>query len=142
MMYGTDAVYELLGPGYEVDAIRATVTGPLVAPTSDDRILGPTGIKIEIRSGGPIVEYEPADELMWADPGITFGNQGADEQLLAATRGRAVHADPVVLMWDQDLHPESAAPWPVYGAMHTPLPEDLQPGGLATNDHLAPIGLP
>jgi hypothetical protein len=109
----THSYYELLGPGYRVDAKRATVTGALVAPDADGRTLRRTGVDIEIRSGGPVVGYRPADELMWRDPTITFGNQGTDEQLLAATRGRAVLSvfapldqDPVVFIWDRDEHPD------------------------------------
>jgi hypothetical protein len=41
-----------------------------------------------IRSGRSAVGYKPAHELMRTDPGSTFGEQGTDEQLRAATRGR------------------------------------------------------
>jgi hypothetical protein len=34
--------------------------------------------------------YQAAHDLMWTDPGSTFGERGTDEQLRAATRGRAV----------------------------------------------------
>jgi hypothetical protein len=109
----THSYYALLGPGYKVDSQRASVTGSLVAPDLDGSTLRRTGISIEIRSGGPTVDYRPADDLMWSDPTITFGNQGTDEQILAATRGRAVLSvfapldqDPVVFMWDGKLHPD------------------------------------
>ena len=44
------AVYQLLGRGYRVDARRKVVTGPLVAHGGVD-----TGVRIEIRAGGPAI---------------------------------------------------------------------------------------
>ena len=107
----THSFYELVGDGYTVDSRRATVTAPLVAPDGDSSTS--TGIRIQIRSGGPVVGFVPADELMERDKSITFGNQGTDEQLLAATRGRRILSvfapldqDPVVFMWDREKHPD------------------------------------
>jgi hypothetical protein len=148
----THSVYELLGPGYTVDAKHATVTGPLVAPDPDGKTLHSTGVDIEIRSGGPAVAYRPADELMRDDRTITFGNQGTDEQLLAATRGRAVLSvfapldqDPVVFMWDEDVHPDfgvvqdiGSTNVPVFTIDDDPSTQYLLQNGILRRSQLAP----
>lgn len=149
----THSIYQLLGPSYKVDPARgATVSGPLVAPGADGKTLRPTGVDIQIRSGGPAVGYQPADELMWKDSSITFGNQGTDEQLLAATRGRAVLSvfapldqDPVVFMWDQDVHPDFSVVQdvgqtdePVYTIEKDPSTQYLLQTGVLRRSQLAP----
>ena len=64
------------------------------------------------------------------------------------TRNALVFAGRDGRIGDEDVRPDGriarfiTALRPVYGAAHTPLPADLQPGDLATNDYLAPIGLP
>lgn len=107
----THSYYQVLGDRYRVDPEHQSVTGPLVAP-SDSGFLD-TGVKIEIRAGGPAVGFVPIDELMWRDRSITLGQQGTDEQLIAASRGRPILAvfapldlEPLVLMWDSAQHPE------------------------------------
>lgn len=107
----THSYYQVLGDRYRVDPERKTVTGPLVAP-GDSGLLD-TGVKIEIRAGGPAVGFVPIDELMWRDRSITLGQQGTDEQLIAASRGRSILAvfapldlEPLVLMWDTAEHPD------------------------------------
>ncbi len=107
----THSYYELLGDDYTVDVRGQRVTGPLVAPGPDGPV--DTGVRIEIRAGGPAVNFVPTDELMWKDRSITFGEQGTDEALLAASRGRPVLSvfapldlDPLVFMWEADRYPD------------------------------------
>ncbi len=107
----THSYYQVLGDKHRTDVARQRVTGPLVAPGESGLV--DTGVKIEIRAGGPAVDFVPIDELMWRDRSITFGHQGTDEQLIAASRGRSVLAvfapldlEPLVLMWDAAEHPD------------------------------------
>jgi hypothetical protein len=107
----THNFYELLGDQYTVNAGKKSVTGPLVAPAGDGVV--DTGVKLEIRSGGPAVGFQPTDALMWQDRSITLGSQGTDEQLLGASSNRVTTAvfaplsrDPLVFMWDPAHHPD------------------------------------
>ena len=47
------AMYSVVGPGYTVDTNTKSVTGPLVAQGVD------TGVKVEVRSGGPNTGFKP-----------------------------------------------------------------------------------
>jgi hypothetical protein len=100
------AVYQLLGAGYRVDAEHKQVAGPLVAGGVD------TGVKIQIRAGGPAVAYQPVSARMDADRSITLGMVASDEliQQSAAHPLLGVVApldlDPQVIMWDPAAHPD------------------------------------
>ena len=50
------ALYRMLGPGAEVDETAATSAGPIIRPdgTVED-------VRLEIRSGGPMVGFEPGE---------------------------------------------------------------------------------
>src|SRR6266511_2239250 len=61
------AAYRLVGPGYRIDAAHKRVTGPLVAGGHD------TGVRIEVRAGGPAVGFQSSAALMYQDPDITLG---------------------------------------------------------------------
>jgi hypothetical protein len=71
-----------------------------------------TGIRVELRSGGPALNFRTVDQVLQADPGVTLGVQGTAEQVASAVGDRhylAVFAtldvDPLVYMWDQGKHP-------------------------------------
>ena len=64
--------YQLLGRGYTVDAGRKRVTGPLVAHGAD------TGVRIEIRAGGPAIGFQQVSAQMYADRSITLGMPAGD----------------------------------------------------------------
>ena len=67
--------YQLLGSGYTVDAGHKRVTGPLVAHGVD------TGVRIEIRAGGPAIGFEQVSAQMYADRSITLGMIPLDEAI-------------------------------------------------------------
>jgi len=100
------AVYQLLGAGYRLDAEHKSVTGPLVSAGVD------TGVKIQIRAGGPAVAYQPVPARMHADRSITLGMVASDELIQQS----AVHPllgvvapldlDAQVIMWDPATHPD------------------------------------
>ncbi len=98
------AMYNLVGDGYTVDTDKKTVTGPLVVNGTD------TGVKIEVRSGGPAVNFQPVPALMYLDTGILIGAvntdaaivAGADQPTVAVT-SQLTHS-PQILMWDPASH--------------------------------------
>ncbi len=47
-------LYQMVGEGYEIDAGKAYVTGPLIDAGGND-----TGVKIQIRSGGAAQNFSP-----------------------------------------------------------------------------------
>ena len=49
-------LYQMVGEGYEIDAGKAYVTGPLIDSAGND-----TGVDIQIRSGGAPQNFSPAD---------------------------------------------------------------------------------
>ena len=97
--------YQLLGQGYTVDADRKRVTGPLVAHGAD------TGVRIEIRAGGPAIGFQQVSAQMYADRSITLGMIPLDEAIQNSV-GQPVtgvmtpyDVDPLVIMWDPATHP-------------------------------------
>jgi hypothetical protein len=98
--------YELLGRGYTVDAGRKRVTGPLVAHGVD------TGVKIEIRAGGPAIGFQQVSAQMYADRSITLGMIPLDEAIQNSKDQPVTgvmtpyDVDPLVIMWDPATHPQ------------------------------------
>lgn len=100
------AAYRLVGPGYRVDAAHKRVIGPLVAGGQD------TGVRIEVRAGGPAVGFQSSAALMYQDPGITLGMLQSDE-IVQFSRNQPVvgviaplELDPQILLWDPKAHPD------------------------------------
>jgi hypothetical protein len=102
------ALYQLLGPGYTIDAARKRVSGRLVARGTD------TGVRLELRAGGPAVGFGQVSTQMYLDTNITLGMPPLDElaQLSAKQPTVAVLAplerDPLAVGWDPRRHPELA----------------------------------
>jgi hypothetical protein len=101
------ALYGLLGPQPDIDAGKKRVTAPLVAHGKD------TGVKLELRAGGPAIGYTQTSAQMYADKSITLGvAAGFDEiiQLSAKQPTLAVlsmlEKDPQMIMWDPETYPE------------------------------------
>jgi hypothetical protein len=94
-----------VGDGYKVDTDKKKVTGPLVAQGR------PTGVNIEIRTGGPAVGFEPVPAVMYSDPSIHLGYVATDEavQFSAKQPTTAVFAQmdisPLAIMWSPEKHP-------------------------------------
>ncbi len=99
------AVYQLLGKGYTIDAGRKSVTGPLVASGVD------TGVKLQIRAGGPAIGFQQVSSQMYADRSITIGMLNTDELIGQSARAPVLGVvapldlDPQVIMWDPQAHP-------------------------------------
>ncbi|MCP3803782.1 ABC transporter substrate-binding protein [Allokutzneria sp. A3M-2-11 16] len=99
------ASYQLLGPNPTVDADRKRVTGRLVTGGAD------TGVKLEIRAGGPAIGFQTATSLMYQDPAITLGQINTDEAvMLSGTQPTTAVVAPLdigphMIMWDPRKHP-------------------------------------
>lgn len=98
-------LYQLLGPDYEIDTSRTAVRGELTAAG------GPTGVQVEIRSGGPAIGYQQVTAELYSDPDIMLGFVGTAEAISHSEDmpTKAVVAtftkDPQVIMWDPATYP-------------------------------------
>jgi hypothetical protein len=99
-------LYNLVGEGYQVDTDKKKVTGPLVAQGRN------TGVRIEIRTGGPAVGFEPVPAIMYEDSSIHLGYVATDEavQFSAKQPTTAVFAQmdisPLAIIWDPATYPQ------------------------------------
>ncbi|MET1005974.1 MAG: ABC transporter substrate-binding protein [Propionibacteriaceae bacterium] len=100
------AQYAMLGSEYTINKKLKTVSGPLMADGKD------TGVKIEIRAGGPAIGFEAVAAQMYKDKKITLGYASTDGQVQtsAALPVKAVMApldiNPQMIMWDPATYPE------------------------------------
>ncbi len=100
------AVYQLLGNGYRIDPSRKRVTGPLAVHGKS------TGVRLQVRAGGPAVGFQTAAALMYQDPSITLGMLNPD-QIIQLSQTQPVigvvapmELDPQILLWDPKSHPD------------------------------------
>jgi hypothetical protein len=99
------AVFNLLGDDYEIDVDNKVVSGPLVSQGQ------PTGVGVEIRSGGPAIGSDVETELYTKDE-ITFAFGTTDGQILSweNTPMLSVVApldiNPQIIMWDPETYPD------------------------------------
>ena len=99
-------LYNLVGKGYQVDTKKKKVVGPLVAQDRD------TGVKIEIRTGGPAVGFQPVPQVMYSDPSIHLGFVATDEAVQFSSKQptTAVFAQmeisPLAIIWDPKTYPQ------------------------------------
>jgi hypothetical protein len=98
------AIYRLLGGDLTVDKQHKRVTGALVSEGVD------TGVKLQIRSGGPANGFVPAASVLYTDPSVLLATADTDQvaQLAGTKPVKAVVApldrSPVVLMFDPARH--------------------------------------
>jgi hypothetical protein len=99
-------LYQLLGAGYTVDSDKKTVTGDLDFKGKS------TGVKVEIRAGGPAIGFQTVSSQMYQDKTITLGYVTTDEavQLSEKLPTTAVFAPldktPTMIMWDPATYPK------------------------------------
>ena len=102
-------LYQMVGPDPVIDADTKRVSGPLYAGGQD------TGIKIEVRSGGPAIGFQTVTSQLYSDPTLTMGYANTDEaiQLSAEQPTVAVFApldkNPQMIMWDPATYPDVKA---------------------------------
>src|SRR4029453_4740911 len=82
------------------------VSGPLVASGKD------TGVRLQIRAGGPAIGSQQVSAQMFADPSITLGLVNSDE-LIQQSQAHPLlgvvaplELDPQIIMWDPRAHPD------------------------------------
>jgi hypothetical protein len=98
--------YQLLGPNPTIDKGKNRVIGQL----------GGTGVKLEIRAGGPAVGFQPVSSILFQDDGVLLGDLDTDEavQNSASMPTVAVFSTydktPLAFMWgDSSLNFTSVA---------------------------------
>jgi hypothetical protein len=98
-------LYEMLGPNPTIDTGKKAVTGPLYADGK------PTGVKLQIRAGGPAIGYSTVSAEMYEDKSITLGYVTTDEAIEFSGKlpTTAVFAEnnisPQIIMWDPKTYP-------------------------------------
>jgi len=99
-------LYQMLGPNPSIDSSGKTVTGDLYANGKS------TGVKLEIRAGGPAIGYTKVASQMYQDKDITLGYMSTDEQVQFSGNlpTTAVFAEndesPMSIMWDPKTYPK------------------------------------
>jgi hypothetical protein len=100
------ALYQIIGSDYTVDTNKKRVTGPLVSGGQD------TGVKVEVRVGGPAIGFEPVSAQMYLDKSITLGQVNTDEAVrLSKTQPTLgvvspLEVSPFMIMWDPNTYPQ------------------------------------
>jgi hypothetical protein len=99
--------YKMVGPNPKIDADKKRVTGALVAKDGTD-----TGVKIEIRAGGPAIGFQNVAAQMYADTSITLGYGGSDDAI-ALSKNQPIlgvfaglEKSPQIIMWSPGAHPD------------------------------------
>lgn len=99
-------VYQLLGPDPTIDAKKKTVTGALMAGGVD------TGVKFQVRSGGPAIGFQTVTSQMYLDKKITLGYTATDESAQLSSKQPTIavlaplNKSPQIIMWDPKTHPD------------------------------------
>ncbi len=100
-------LYQMVGEGYEIDAGKAYVTGPLIDAGGND-----TGVQIQIRSGGAAQNFSPVTQIMYADDSVTLGYVYTDEAIQFSGDFPTVaiesgfEKNPQMIMWDPETYPD------------------------------------
>jgi len=98
--------YQLVGAGYEVDASGLRVTGPLMASGVD------TGVKVQVRAGGPAVGFSSPTSLMYSDPDIflalaaTYSQIQNSGEFPTTSVIAPFNINPQIIMWDPATYPD------------------------------------
>jgi hypothetical protein len=98
--------YHLLGPNPKIDTKKKLVSGPLVAGGKD------TGVRLEVRTGGPSIGFEPVSSQMYKDPAITLGQVSTDEAIRFSAKQATLavmapmEISPFMIMWDPVQYPQ------------------------------------
>jgi hypothetical protein len=99
-------LYHLIGPNPTIDAKKKLVSGPLLDQGRD------TGVRIEVRSGGPATGFKLVSEQLYTDKSITLGQVNTDEAIRFAVKQPTLavvapmEISPFMILWDPQTHPE------------------------------------
>jgi hypothetical protein len=101
------ALYALLGPNQNIDDKQKRVTAPLTAQGKD------TGVKLELRAGGPAIGFEKATTQLYADRDIHLAVPNATDEVIQLSKSQPslavlalVDIDPQLILWDPETHPD------------------------------------
>ena len=99
-------LYQMFGADAVVDAGKKSVSGTLYLGGQS------TGVKLEVRAGGPAIGYTGVGAQMYTDTSITMGYITTDDQIAnsAKTPTKAFFApldqSPIMVMWDPATYPD------------------------------------
>lgn len=99
-------LYEMLGKDAVIDSDKKSVSGTLELDGKS------TGVKVEIRAGGPAIGYSGVGAQMYTDTSITMGYITTDDQIANSkkTPTKAFFApldeSPIMVMWDPATYPD------------------------------------
>ncbi len=99
--------YQLLGPNPKINSGAKSVTSELVAHGGVD-----TGVKLEIRAGGPAVGFQTVTSQLYKDSNITLGYVSTDEQIALSKTQPTVallaglEKSPQIIQWSPEKHPD------------------------------------
>jgi hypothetical protein len=102
------ALYALLGPNPQVDAKKKRVIGSLTTAEGKD-----TGVKLELRAGGPAIGFQQATAQLYADRSIHLAVANASDEVIQLSKTQPtvgvlalVDIDPQLILWDPATHPD------------------------------------
>jgi hypothetical protein len=99
-------LYELVGPNPSIDSGKKTVTGELTLEGKD------TGVKVQVRSGGPAIGFQQVTSQMYQDPNILLGFVYTDEGIQNSKDHPTValvapfYKNPQMIFWDPATYPD------------------------------------
>jgi len=98
-------LYNLVGDRYTFDVPRLRVSGDLV---SGGKL---TGVQVEIRAGGPAINFGQVTAALYTDPSILLGFTSTDESVSNSVEFPTVavvapfNINPQIIMWDPATYP-------------------------------------
>jgi hypothetical protein len=101
------ALYQMVGANPTVDTDKKRVTAALMDGATD------TGVKIEIRIGGPAIGFEAVTSTMYKDTSIMLGYVSSDDAVSQSEKfpTKAIVAplakNPQIIMWDPAQYPDA-----------------------------------
>lgn len=99
-------LYNLLGPNPTIDANKKVVKGQLYSKGQ------PTGVDVEIRSGGPAIGFQAVPAQMYQDKDILLGWVNTDEAIANSAKMPTTQImasfdkAPWMIMWDPKTYPD------------------------------------
>jgi hypothetical protein len=101
-------LYQLVGTNPSVDSSKKAVTGELMASGGVD-----TGVKIEVRVGGPAIGFQQVTAQLYTDDSILLGYVSNDEAVQNSADKPTValmaplKKNPQIVMWDPATYPDA-----------------------------------
>lgn len=98
-------LYQMVGASPTIDSAKFRTSGPLVSGGKD------TGVKIEIRAGGPAIGFNSVTSQLYGDPNVLLGYVSTDEAISNSSTFPSVavvapfNINPQIIMWDPATYP-------------------------------------